>query len=68
MWIWGLNTYPVCKGVCLLANSHVDVFDQRQGIERMELLSFYLHIALPDVIQKDITADHEFIVLACDGE
>ncbi|KAK2563508.1 putative protein phosphatase 2C T23F11.1 [Acropora cervicornis] len=23
--------------------------------------------ALPDVIQKDITPDHEFIVLACDG-
>ena len=24
--------------------------------------------ALPDVIQKEITPDHEFIVLACDGK
>ena len=27
-----------------------------------------LYSAFPDVIQKDITPDHEFIVLACDGE
>ena len=25
-------------------------------------------LAMPDVITKDITPDHEFIVLACDGE
>lgn len=25
-------------------------------------------LAMPDVITKDITPDHEFIILACDGE
>lgn len=29
---------------------------------------FLVCSALPDVIQKEITPDHEFIVLACDGE
>ena len=35
----------------------------------MVLFCFVLFCsALPDVIQKEITPDHEFIVLACDGE
>ena len=35
----------------------------------MILSSSYLPdgLALPDVIQKDVTSDHEFIVIACDG-
>lgn len=28
---------------------------------------FFFHLAYPDVIVKDLTPDHEFIVLACDG-
>lgn len=29
---------------------------------------FLFTLAMPDVITKDVTPDHEFIVLACDGE
>ena len=29
---------------------------------------FPFHLAMPDVTVKDITTDHEFIVLACDGK
>lgn len=31
-------------------------------------LGFLFTLAMPDVITKDVTPDHEFIVLACDGE
>ena len=43
-------------------------------IFRNKVMNFHLYgfvlvcSALPDVIQKEITPDHEFIVLACDGE
>ena len=28
----------------------------------------FVHVAEPEVITVDVTANHEFIVLACDGE
>jgi len=28
---------------------------------------FCLYVALPDITVHDVTSDHEFIILACDG-